>query len=626
MVPSFLSYLQTLWPFSPRGLDDLRVSDRLVRGLSIPEQTKQFVFAIHEPESQSIVYILAAQNLSEQAAVDAECLIKEVRPEVVVAQVTPSVLVEILAEESKSRNNLVNSMPTTSFEVLKGCFIKKINKEMYENVAGNLVLQEIFGVGFHGHHLAAKRAAEGVGSSFFLLEAPSVNAEGDSCGEPSIRNKFQALLLQQCSLVPQKVSSVSPKRFCVTNDLQHQMVRSICSYLAQSDSKVAHCSSVSEGEFQPRCNYQVPPFAQSIYPLLRDLHDIFVDLPSIGRALACAQKMLFDVDRGEKVDSQLLSEVQTFRLAVEGLRIALNNAARCSVSKRPGSARIEFSELPANDKSHVLLAQTLRSQTKNFKSIVAIVEASSLAGLRKYWKTPVSWEAEDLVKQLITRYEGDEKRLRIETLTDGNKPMVAVGAGATAVLGASSIPKLIPVSTFVKLVTFKIPVSLKLFLTYTQKAATIVLGKSFGPSKLVGHGIASYGAKTTSVLKAAASAQKIRAVAHSLIASAERTSFSIMRTAFYEIMRKRGGVQPVGAMPWTTFGCSVGTFAGLFMYADNIECAAESLPTAPSIASLGRGIRNLHQASQEVTQANISKIQETMESLMYSSNKVKTNE
>ncbi|KAA8517319.1 hypothetical protein F0562_017612 [Nyssa sinensis] len=79
-------------------------------------------------------------------------------------------------------------------------------------------------------------------------------------------------------------------------------------------------------------------------------------------------------------------------------------------------------------------------------------------------------------------------------------------------------------------------------------------------------------------------------------------------------------------MQWTTFGCSVATFAGLFMYGDNIECAAVSLPTAPSIASLGRGIRNLHQASQEVTQANISKIQGTMESLMCSCNKVKTNE
>ncbi|KAA8517318.1 hypothetical protein F0562_017611 [Nyssa sinensis] len=378
MVPSFISYLQTLWPFSPHRLDDLGVSDRIVRGLPIPEQTKQFVFAIPEPESQSIVYILAAQNLSKQAAVDAECLIKEVRPEVVVAQVTPSVLVEILEEDSKSSNNLVNSMPTTSFEVLKGCFINKINKEIYENVAGNLVFQEIFGVGFHGHHLSAKRAAEDVGSSFLLLEAPSMNAEGDSCGEPTIRNKFQALVLQQCSLVPQKVSSVSPKTFCVTNDLQHQMVRSICSYLAQSASKVAPSTSVSEvdiGEFQPRCNY-----------------------------------------------------------LVEGLRIALNNAARCPVSKLPGSARIEFSELPVNDKSHVLLAQTLRSQTKNFKTIVAIVEASSLA-------------------------------------------------------------------------------------------AAIALGKSFGPSKLVGHGIASYGAKSTSVLKAAASAQKIRAVAHNLIASAERIQF-----------------------------------------------------------------------------------------------------
>ena len=64
----------------------------------------------------------------------------------------------------------------------------------------------------------------------------------------------------------------------------------------------------------------------------------------------------------------------------------------------------------------------------------------------------------------------------------------------------------------------------KLRLTYTQKAAAIALGKSFGPSKVVAHGIAAYGAKSTSVWKAAASAQKIRSVARALIAFTERSS------------------------------------------------------------------------------------------------------
>lgn len=95
-----------------------------------------------------------------------------------------------------------------------------------------------------------------------------------------------------------------------------------------------------------------------------------------------------------------------------------------------------------------------------------------------------------------------------------------------------------------------------------------------------------------SAMKAAASAEKIRAVAHGVIASAEKTSLSAMRTAFYEIMRKRR-VRPIGALPWATFGCSIATCTGLLVCGDGIECAAESFPAAPSIASLGRGIQSL---------------------------------
>ncbi|XP_057957984.1 uncharacterized protein LOC131150924 [Malania oleifera] len=606
LLSLIFSHIQDIWPFSSLKLDDLKVSKKLVRRLQIPDETKQFVFAIHEPESQAIVYILAVQNLSQQSAADAECLINEVQPEAVVVQVPASAMVEILAEENKPRDDLVKSMPTTSFGVLKSCIVDKINKEMYENMAGNLVLQEIFGISFHGHVLAAKKAAEEVGSPFFLIESPLVDAEENPSNEYNMLNKFQAQAFLGCSLVPQKVDAVAPRRFLLTNDLQSQMVKSSSSYLTRSASESVPVLGRKIGEFQAICNYQAPPFAQSIYPLFTDLHDIFVDLPSIGRALACAQKMLLDVDKGETVDAQLLSDVRTFQIAVEGLRLALNNSARCPISEMqaPNTTGIEFSELPMDDKSNVLLAQALRSQTKNFKSIVAIVEARNLAGLRKHWKTSVSWEVEDYIKKIFTKYETNEESLAtgsmdfLKKFTD--KPMVAVGAGAAAVLGASSIPKVVPVSSFLKLVALKMPVSAKVLLTYTQKAMTLTLGRTFSPSRLVAHGIASYGAKTSSVLKGSASAQKVRAVAHCVIAYAQRNSFSITQTAFYEIMRKRK-VQPVRCLPWTAFGCSVAVCTGLFMYGDGIECAAESLPAAPSIACLGRGIQSLHQASQEVT-------------------------
>ncbi|CBI39186.3 unnamed protein product, partial [Vitis vinifera] len=150
-----------------------------------------------------------------------------------------------------------------------------------------------------------------------------------------------------------------------------------------------------------------------------------------------------------------------------------------------------------------------------------------------------------------------------------------------------------------KAVSFKVPASFKLILTQTQKAVAIGLGKTVGPTKVV----------------------KIRAVAHSMIASAEKTSFSAMRTSFYEIMRKRN-IRAVGFLPWATFGCSIATCSGLLMYGDGIECAVESVPAAPSIASLGRGIRSLHQASQAVMQTDSNKIQKSIESLMYRLKKI----
>ncbi|XP_028217008.1 uncharacterized protein LOC114399103 [Glycine soja] len=325
--------------------------------------------------------------------------------------------------------------------------------------------------------------------------------------------------------------------------------------------------------------------------------------------------MLLDVNRGEVLDKRTVSEVYTFRVAVEGLRIALNNKGLRPVNRKGAgnSDKIEFSDLPIDDKSHALFAQAIRSQTVKFKTIVVVVDASALAGLRKHWDTPLPVEVKELVGELITNSEGkgvmlnhnEKKRL----LTD--KPMVAVGAGATAVLGASSLTKVVPASTLVKVVTFKIPTSLKIGLSQMQK----VLAFAFGPSKVVAPGIATSGAKTSGIMKAAVSTEKIRAVAHSVIASAGKNSISVMRRAFYEIMGKRK-VQPVGFLPWATLAGCIGTSSGLLLYGDGIECAVESLPAAPSIASLGRGIQHLHEASQAVMQTEGSRIQASIESLI----------
>ncbi|XP_010245070.1 PREDICTED: uncharacterized protein LOC104588724 [Nelumbo nucifera] len=616
MAPAIFSFLGNLWPFARWKLDsrpdDVKASDRIVRGLSIPEQTKQFVFAIREPESQSIIYILAAEKLSEQSATDAECLIKEVRPDVVVSQVSLLDPTEIEDEEKILRDDIANSVPTSTFGVLKGCFVNKFNKEKYEKLARSLVLQEIFGVGVHGHFLAAKRAAKEVGSSVLLLESPLGDASEASSTEPDVGKMFQARALQSSSLVPRRavsfVSSSSKRLSSHASDVQTQRVKPIASSLAfsTSDSSVSgSISDVGSGDCQLGCNYQAPSFAQSIYVFLSDLHCIFIDIPSVRRALAHAQKMLFNVDNGQNVDAKLLSEVHSFRVAVESLRLCNSNAGRCTTNllQNPNSVKTDFSELTIEDKSHALLAQTLRGQTKKFRSIVAIVDSSSLAGLRKHWNTPVPQEIEDLAEQFFKRLDNEgnfyssENMERRKLLAD--KPVVAVGAGATAVLGVSSLSKVVPASTFVKLLTLKVPASLKLFFAQTQKAVAITFTKTVGPSKVVIPGFAGSGAKTTSAMKATASADKIHAVAHSFVTYAQRTSLSAMRTAFYEIMRKRR-VQSFRGMPWATFMCSAAMCTGLLVCGDGIECAAETLPAAPSIARLGCGLQSLHQASQAV--------------------------
>ncbi|KAJ8559809.1 hypothetical protein K7X08_003867 [Anisodus acutangulus] len=623
MVMWGLSYLQNLWPFSVLNPNDLRISDGLVRKLAIPENTKQFVYAIQEPESKAVIYVLCVQNLSERSALDAQCLIREVKPDAVVVQVGNSVDNDNSQEDeillSNSDDLGEDTVPTSSIEVLKMCFVHKLSKEKYESVAGRVVLREIFGVGFDGHFPAAKKAAEEVGSVFLLLESPfvkcSMPSECSNVGDEGLENKFGVLFGLEAgnSLVPLRTGllvSANSRGFCVTNDVQSKMVRLLSTHLVNSGSLQ---KNIGSEDIQQQLNYQVPQFAQTVYPLLVDLYDIFVDIPSIGRALACAQKMFHDVCNGDAVNRDLLSEVYVFKIAVEGLRVALNNAGRVPLSKM-GYHTTEFSELSIEDKSHALLAQAIRSQTEKFKSIVAVVDASGLAGLRKHWSINVPEEVKEIVEQLVTDSEDDGDNLSQSEKKGllGVKPVVAVGAGATAVLGASSFSKVVPASTILKVVTFKVPASLKIMMTQTQKALTLAFGKSnvVGPA-----GMASSGVKS-SVFKAIASAEKIRAVAHGVIASAEKTSISAMRTSFYEIMRKRR-VRPVGILPWATFGCSVVTCASLLAYGDGIECAAESLPAAPSIASLGRGIQSLHQASKAVKQTENSRIQKSIESLVY---------
>lgn len=623
MASAIFSYLKNAWPFYLLRDDDLKASNRLVKRLAIPEQTKQFVFAIPDSDSRAVLYILAAQNLSEQSAIDADHLIKEVRPNAVVVSVAPSALPEIQVEEKCSSENQVNHIPTSSFGVLSKCLFEKIKKEQYDSFAGCQVLQAIFGIGFYGHFLSAKRAAETVDSHFILLESPYENSSSDTSTCSDSVNESSRLHLQTNSLLPGKVTpsmSSSSKRFFVSDALQSDMVKSLIPSLdLLVSTSIVDPTAQQNEEGIPSSTYQVPPFAQSVYSLLVDLHHIFKDLPAIGKALSSAQKMLLDVNEGEPVDTKTLSTVQNFRIAIEGLRIALNKTARRPITEldATNSDLLEFNNLPTEEKCHVLFAQALKKQVRNFGAVVAIVDTASVAGLRKHWNTSVPPEVTDLANHCVIHHcndhDGGEEIMndnheKKKTLTD--KPVVTFGAGATALLGVSSFSKAMPASSLIKAASLHASSSFKIGLLQLQRKVAFGLSKLLFPSKLLAPGL-------TTGTKLTASAEKIRAVTHTMIAAAERTSLSAIRTSFYEIMRKRN-VRPAGYTPWVSFACSMGACAGLLTYGDGIECAAESVPSVSMIASLGRGLQSLKQASQEVKETSGVKVHEALQQFVQS--------
>ncbi|KAJ1401136.1 Tetratricopeptide-like helical domain superfamily [Sesbania bispinosa] len=121
------------------------------------------------------------------------------------------------------------------------------------------------GTSFHGPLMAAKKATEDIGSSFIVIESFLGNcfsgSNDSNSGEVDSGSRFQGLGLY---------GYMDP--------------------LLLGDKK---SGSISKVEIQPT----------TIYPLLEDLHSIFSDLPSMGKALAHVQKMLLDVNRGEVLDA-----------------------------------------------------------------------------------------------------------------------------------------------------------------------------------------------------------------------------------------------------------------------------------------------------------------------------------
>jgi hypothetical protein len=661
MASWVVSRIKHIWPFSRNKTDDLKVSDGLVRSLPVRESTKQFVFALRDPDyPSSVVYLLAAESLSERSASDAECLIRAIRPKVVVAQIGPSALDDVREEENNLNGDETCSVPTSWLGVLKGCFLERIILSKYESKAGSQILQTIFGTGFYGHVLAAKQAAQENHSPFLILETPHRNGQGGELNTSSEHDSNQdgpnkstiaplaeisqgsGLFRKTTPLPGDMVSSVpmSSHRHNLASSLDSSALKALTSSMAFSlqnylalDSGSNCAPTASSTSSSAGCEFrdedQIPAFAHSFYSLLVDLHDMFNNLPAIDRALVCARNMLLEVEKGKEVDCEVLSHVNKFRIAVEGLRVALNSKARCPLKQEKNLLKVaNFYELPYEDKCHALFAQALKRQARDFGTVVAIVDASSLAGIRNYWNTSLPREVADLADNCFISdtsddaSEGDDPKRR-NVLVE--KPVVAVGAGAATVLGVTSFSKIVPVSTIVKMVTFKVPSIMKLGLLQTKRTAVVALGKVFTPAKLLAPaskgvipgkiGFVS-GVHVPATVKTAVAAEKLRAATHSVIAAAERSSLSAMRTAFYGIMQKRHG-KATGGTPWIVFGGSILACTGLLAFGDGIECAVESAHAMPTIARLGRGLEKLRHASRVVHQMDSAQAWEAVYNSLY---------
>lgn len=223
--------------------------------------------------------------------------------------------------------------------------------------------------------------------------------------------------------------------------------------------------------------------------------------------------------------------------------------------------------------------QALRSRTKKFGSVVAVVEANfgwSQEALERICASRDCRVNQSMFRRVILWrwckwWRGVGEHERKSLLADMST--IAVGPGVTAVLGASSPSNVVCASTFIKLATYKIPATLKFGLAQLQKAATIGLGKLLVSTNLLTHGLADTGAKA-STSKFTASAKKTFAITHSLTALTERSSLLAMRASFVDIMRKKS----VQSTKFSPLSCGMVACTVLLAYGNEVECAAESLP------------------------------------------------
>ncbi|KAJ7559077.1 hypothetical protein O6H91_04G069000 [Diphasiastrum complanatum] len=351
--------------------------------------------------------------------------------------------------------------------------------------------------------------------------------------------------------------------------------------------------------------HQCPSFALTLYPLLEELHSFYSEMPDIQHSMRYAQKMLFDIESGREVDKNDLAQAQKFRLAVEGLRVALNSAARRSLKETQSNINVvQFENLSYDDKCHLVLVQALQQQLKKFTTVVAVMDASSLAGIRKYWNTVVTPEVALLAEQCFACSDLDAVNGVALDSKKLEKQFAMVGASTVTAMGIASLSWWAPFSSFTKILILKVPTVAKLGLMQTKRNAMLAAFKVMYPAAKVatpGKLLLSPASQVSMMMKTATSAGKARAISHSLVTTAERASLSAIRTAFYCLMRKHHG-KSTGIQPWLMLGSTVAVGAGVLANGKAIESAIEAAPAASAVARLGRGLENLQHAFLALSQ------------------------
>ncbi|KAG6554191.1 hypothetical protein Mapa_004107 [Marchantia paleacea] len=649
-------------PFTP---DDVLASRKIVSTLSLPAFTSHFVLALTDPRNpSSVVYLLSVEKLSERSVADIRDLVAAVRPSSVVALVDDKYIADIGDEENSLNGGREESLrvPTTVFDVLKQTFLESSKASVYESRAGLRLLISVFGTTFYGNVIAAKKAAEEAGANFEYLRFPATaidsflnedsedsgpSSEGrtdpsDSAVSSALDRVLNALseFLGDCSSenltgatqrvatrslrasYPQELRAVAPS---YASTLSRSEPALALASVAGSDQDSA--SSESKSSKDEEVEADCPSFAVPFFPLFVDLHNLFNETPFVNQALSYSRNLLKSVNNGEHVNHEDLAGSRAFRVAVESVRLSWNSLNQRS---RVTSNSKDFALLPYEEKCQALLATALKHQGEKCKSVVAIVDASYVPGIWKHWNTPVPAEVASYAEHcFVPMGSGDSeediglfKSMVLEK--PDTKAAVVVSAGAAAAVGLVSLPS---ISTIAKVLTFKVPTVLKIVFLQAKRSAIISLTKAITPAsnvvlpafKAVGSGNMAFvpsSAVKAVALQSAATAEKARMAAHSMVAAAERASLQAIRTAFYSLMKNRQA-KNVGPRPWLMLAGTLTTAAGVWCYGEGLEHAISIAPSAPAVARLGRGLEKLEQASQAVAEVEGRSNWDRVYSLLY---------